>query len=121
VSTNSYDEMYKEQLQDRWQYHYPPFYRIIKVTLKHKNFTTVEQGASWLGTSMNTHLKEQVLGPTTPVISKVRNYYIKHLIVKIAPKQSVISTKKNMIKIINAFQAIKEFRAIKLIIDVDYY
>ena len=53
VSTNAYEEMYKEQLEDRWQYHYPPFYRLIKITLRHKNFNRVEEGAVWLGKSLS--------------------------------------------------------------------
>ncbi|MBI9042257.1 primosomal protein N' [Lutibacter sp.] len=121
VSTNSYDEMFKEQLEERWQYHYPPFYRIIKITLRHKNFNNVEEGANWLGKSFSSNLKEQVLGPTTPAISKIRNYYIRQIIIKIPPKQSIGGTKNKISRIINAFQAVKEFRSIKLTIDVDNY
>jgi primosomal protein N' (replication factor Y) len=121
VSTNSYDEMFKEQLQERWQYHYPPFYRIIKITLRHKNFNSVEDGANWLGKSLTANLKEQILGPTTPAISKIRNYYIRQIIIKIPPKQSIAASKNKIIRVMNAFQAIKEFRSIKLTIDVDNY
>ncbi len=121
VSTNAYAEMYKEQLDERWQYHYPPFYRIIKITLRHKDFNRVEEGAHWLGKSLTGIFKEQVLGPTTPAISKIRNYYIRHIIVKIPQNQHLELTKKNIIRVKNAFQAIKEFRSIKLNIDVDNY
>ncbi|WP_177219141.1 replication restart helicase PriA [Lutibacter maritimus] len=121
VSTNSYDEMFKEQLQERWQYHYPPFYRIIKITLRHKNFNSVEDGANWLGKSLTANVKEQILGPTTPAISKIRNYYIRQIIIKIPPKQSIAASKNKIIRVVNAFQAIKEFRSIKLTIDVDNY
>ncbi len=121
VSTNAYAEMYKEQLDERWQYHYPPFYRIIKIALRHKDFNRVEEGAHWLGKSLTGIFKEQVLGPTTPAISKIRNYYIRHIIVKIPQNQHLELTKKNIIRVKNAFQAIKEFRSIKLNIDVDNY
>ncbi|WP_157961120.1 replication restart helicase PriA [Lutibacter citreus] len=121
VSTNSYEEMFKEQLDERWQYHYPPFYRIIKITLRHKDFNRVEQGANWLGKSLSSVFHEDLLGPTTPAISKIRNYYIRHLVIKISKKQNLTSTKNNIIKIKNSFQAIKEFRPIKFNIDVDNY
>jgi len=121
VSTNSFEEMYKEQLNERWQYHYPPFYRIIKLTLRHKDFNRVEGGANWLGKSLTSVFKDNVLGPTTPGISKIRNYYIRHLIVKIPQNQSLKNTKNMIVRVVNAFQAINEYRSIKLTIDVDNY
>lgn len=121
VSTNAYEEMFKEQLQERWQYHYPPYFRLIKITLRHKDYNRVEEGAQWLGKSLTLQFKKQILGPTTPSISKIRNYYIRHLIVKL-PHNATLSASKNHIKrIINAFQAINEYRSIKLTIDVDNY
>ena len=121
VSTNSYNEMFKEQLDERWQYHYPPFYRIIKITLRHKDYIRVDEGANWLAKSLTTIFKDQILGPTTPAISKIRNYYIRHIIIKISQKQSLGATKNNILRIKNSFQAVKQFRAIKLTIDVDNY
>ncbi|UMB54520.1 primosomal protein N' [Lutibacter sp. A64] len=121
VSTNSYNEMFKEQLDERWQYHYPPFYRIIKITLRHKDYVRVEEGANWLGKSLTNIFKEQILGPTTPAISKIRNYYIRHIIIKIPQKQSLAVTKSNILRVKNSFQAIKQFRSIKFNIDVDNY
>lgn len=121
VSTNSYNEMFKEQLDERWQYHYPPFYRLIKITFRHKNFNSVEVGANWFGKSLSGIFKDNVLGPTTPAISKIRNYYIRHIIIKIPQKQHLGVTKKNINRVKNAFQSVKEFRSIRLNIDVDNY
>ncbi|AMC10122.1 primosomal protein N' [Lutibacter profundi] len=121
VSTNSYEEMYKEQLDERWQYHYPPFFRLIKITLRHKDFNRVDEAANWLGKSLTAIFKENVLGPSIPSISRIRNYYIRTLIVKIPQKHSLIVTKKNILRVKNTFQAIKEFRSIRFNIDVDNY
>ena len=121
VSTNSYDEMYKEQMEERWQYHYPPYYRLIKITLRHKDFNRVEEGANWFGKSLTNVFNDDVLGPTTPAISKIRNYYIRHIIVKIPQKKSLASTKNNIIRVKNAFQSVNQFRSIRLNIDVDNY
>ena len=119
VSTNSYQEMFKEQLQERWQYHYPPYYRIVKITLKHRDMLKVEAGANWLGKSFSNIFKENLLGPTTPSVSRVRNQYIRTMVIKIPPKQSLKSTKENILRIKNMFQAVKDFRPIRFIIDVD--
>ncbi len=121
VSTNSFEEMYKEQLDERWQYQYPPFYRLIKITLRHKDFNRVDEGSHWLGKSLTSVFGEFVLGPSTPSIAKIRNYYIRTLIIKIPQKQSLIVTKNNILRVKNSFQAVKEFRPIKFNIDVDNY
>jgi len=121
VSTNSFEEMYKEQLDERWQYQYPPFFRLIKITLRHKDFNRVDEGAHWLGNSLTSIFGEFVLGPSTPSISKIRNYYIRTLVIKVPQKQSLRITKKNILRIKNSFQAVKEFQPIKFNIDVDNY
>lgn len=121
VSTNNFEEMYKEQLEERWQYHYPPFYRLIKITLRHKDFNRVDEGAYWLGKAFENIFKENVLGPSIPSISKIRNYYIRTLIIKIPQKQSLPATKEAILRVKNTFQAVKEFRPIRFNIDVDNY
>ncbi len=121
VSTNSYQEMYKEQLQDRWQFHYPPYYRLIKITLKHKDFVKVNEGINWLARALQNVFRENVLGPTEPSVSRVRNQYIKNLMIKIPPKQSLAKTKEQIQKIKTTFEAVKEFRPIRFIIDIDAY
>ena len=121
VSTNSYGQMYKEQLDDRWQFHYPPFYRLIKITLKHKDYVRVDQGADWLGISLTSIFKDNVLGPTVPAVSRIRNQYIRNITIKIPQKQSLKATKEQITRVQNAFQAVKEFRSIRLNIDVDSY
>jgi len=121
VSTNSYTEMYKEQLEDRWQFHYPPFYRIVRITLKHKDYTKVEDGINWLYKAYKNVFKENVLGPSTPAVSRIRNHYIKHIVIKIPPKQSLPKTKEHIQKIKNTFLSVAEFRSIRFIVDVDAY
>lgn len=119
VSTTNYAEMYKEQLQERWQYHYPPYYRLLKITLKHKDYHKLDSGVNWLAKALQNVFREHVLGPTAPVVSRVRNQYIKNIMIKIPPKQHLATTKKQVEKIKNTFESVKEFRPIRFIIDVD--
>jgi primosomal protein N' (replication factor Y) len=121
VATTNYIEMYKEQLQERWQYKYPPYYRLIKITLKHRDYNKVDSGVNWLFKSLYNSFGEHVLGPTAPAVSRIRNQYIKNIVIKIPPKQSLANTTNQLTKIKNSFEAVKDFRPIRFIIDVDAY
>ena len=121
VSSTDYTGMYKEQLQDRWQYHYPPYFRLVKITLKHKDYQKVDAGINWLSKSLQNIFREHVLGPSEPHVSRIRNQYIKNVMIKIPPKQSIGKTKQEIHKIKNSFQAVADFRSIRFIIDVDAY
>ena len=109
VSSTDYAAMYKEQLEDRWQYHYPPYYRLVKITLKHKDYQKVDAGIIWLSKALQNIFREHVLGPSEPAVSRIRNQYIKNVMIKIPPKQSLRKTKKEIHKIKNTFQAVADF------------
>jgi len=121
VSTTNYTEMYKEQLQERYQYKYPPYYRLIKITLKHRDYNKVDSGVNWLFKALYSSFGEHVLGPTAPAVARIRNQYIKNIIIKIPPKQGLANTKNQITKIKNTFEAVADFRPIRFIIDVDAY
>lgn len=121
VSTTDYAAMYKEQLQERWQFKYPPYYRLIKITLKHKDYNKVDSGINWLFKALYNSFGEHVLGPTQPAVARIRNQYIKNVVIKIPPKQSLVNTKDQINKVRNTFEAVKDFRPIRFILDVDAY
>ncbi|MDP3353910.1 MAG: primosomal protein N' [Flavobacteriaceae bacterium] len=121
VAAHDYLKMAETQLKERQQFQYPPFYKTINITLKHKNKITLDEGTVWLSKALKNTFGNQVLGPTTPVISKIRNKYIKEMLIKIPFNQSLQKTKiaVNQLKI--SFLSIAAFRSIQLIIDVDSY
>ena len=121
VTTNSYLEMYNEQMDERRNFKYPPIFRLVKITLKHRNYNKVNVAAEWYAKSLRLVFKMDILGPEFPPVSRVRNQYIKHIIVKIPPKQSVSKTKEAIIKINNSFFAVKDFRSVRVILNVDNY
>ena len=121
VSTTVYAGMFKDELQERWQFHYPPYFRLIKITLKHKDYQKVNVGIQWLAKAFQNVFRQHLLGPSEPSVSRIRNQHIKHLIIKIPPKQSLLKTKQHILKIKNTFDAIADFRPIRFIIDVDAY
>ncbi|MBT7850485.1 MAG: primosomal protein N' [Flavobacteriaceae bacterium] len=121
VSINDYESMFFEQLEDRRIYKYPPYCRIIKLTLKHKDYNKVNEGADWLATSLRHVFKDNVLGPEFPIVSRIRNQYHKNILLKIPQKQSLVKTKSVLQKIKMSFSSTKDFRAVRLLINVDNY
>ena len=121
VSTNDYASMFKEQLDDRRVYKYPPYCRIIKLTLKHKDYNKVNDGSEWLATSLRHVFKQNVLGPEFPVVSRIRNQYHKNILLKIPQNQSLIKTKSVLQKIKTSFLSTPSYRAVRVIINVDSY
>jgi primosomal protein N' (replication factor Y) len=121
VSINDYASMFAEQLEERRIYKYPPYYRLVKLTIKHKNYNKVNEGAEWLATSLRHVFKANVLGPEFPVISRIRNQYNKNILIKIPQNQSLVKTKSVLQKIKLRFLSTRDFRAVRLLINVDNY
>lgn len=121
VTTNNYAGMYKEQLYDRQIYKYPPYFRIIKLTLKHRDFDKLKEGSMWLYQVLSQNLDMPVLGPEEPAISRIRNEYIRTILIKIPQNLPLGGTKKTIQRMLNSFEAVAQYRAIKVIINVDFY
>jgi primosomal protein N' (replication factor Y) len=121
VSANNYIEMYNEQMNDRYNFKYPPVYKQIKITLKHKDFNRVETASIWYAKSLRQVFKEHVLGPEAPPIARIRNQFHKNILVKIPKQQSLAKTKEAIIKINNSFLSVKDFRSVKVILNVDNF
>ena len=121
VTKNDYVGMYKEQLHDRQIYKYPPYFKLVKLTLKHRDFDKLKQGSMWLYQVMQQNLPMPVLGPEEPPISRIRNEYIRTIMVKIPMNISVGNTKKTIQKMLNSFEAVPSYRSIRVILNVDFY
>ncbi len=121
VTNNDYEGMYKEQLYERKIYYYPPFYRLIKLTLKHRDFEKLKEGSMWLYQVLNQNLLIPVLGPEEPAIGRIRNEYIRTIMIKIPGDASIQGTKKTIQKILNSFDLVSQYRTIKVTVNVDFY
>ena len=119
VSVGDYENMFKDQLNDRRQFHYPPFYRLIKITLKHKEYNRVNDSAAWFAKSLRNSFGDNVLGPEFPPIARIRNLYLKNILLKIPKQQSLAKTKDVITRIKTSFLSISDYRSVRIIIDVD--
>lgn len=121
VSTNDYKAMFEEQLQERYNFKYPPFYRLIKITLRHRDYERVDMASEWFAKSLRQVFKANILGPEFPPVSRIRNQYNKNILIKIPQQQSLSKTKEAIHKINTSFNAVKNFRPVRVIINVDNY
>lgn len=121
VSTNDYHKMFEEQTYQRRIYKYPPYYRLIKITLKHKDYIRVNEGADWLKTALYQVFKDHVLGPEFPPVPRIRNLFHKNILIKIPNEQSIKKTKLILSKIRKSFSSTKAFRSVRVVVNVDNY
>ncbi|MDC7993732.1 replication restart helicase PriA [Altibacter sp. HG106] len=119
VTVNDYQGMYSEETEERYQYKYPPFFRTVKITVKARNFVTMQQAGHWLAQALSLQLKEHVLGPEQPPVGRIRNEYLTCLLIKIPKQQSLPKTKAFILQVYRRFSALKEFSSVKVVIDVD--
>ena len=121
VTNNDYEGMFKEQLYERQIYKYPPFFRLIRLTLKHRDFEKLKEGSMWMYQVLQQSLSIPVLGPEEPAISRIRNEYIRTIMVKIPSNANLQTTKKTIQKVLNSFDMVAQYRTIKVTVNVDFY
>ena len=70
---------------------------------------------------IESKLQIPVLGPEEPGINRIRNEYIRTIMVKIPQEGALVSTKKTIQKMLNSFEAVAQYRSIKVTVNVDFY
>lgn len=120
VTTGDYEGMYTEQLYEREQFKYPPVNRIIKVTFKHKNYNILNEAADWFAGALRTNFGGTVLGPEYPPVARIRNQYLKHILIKVQKAHSLAQTKANIRRIEKSFKAVAMYRSVRVIYNVDH-
>lgn len=119
VETNDFSAMYSHQIAERRQFLYPPVTRLIKVTLKHPDEQMVTNAANALAVPLREHFKGYVLGPESPLVSRIQNYFLKDFWIKMPKDQTLAAQKKLLQQIITTFQQKSEYRSVRFVINVD--
>ncbi len=120
VTTGDFMTMFQEQLYEREQYKYPPANRIIKITLKHKDYNKLNEASLWMAKSLKSVFSNEVLGPEYPPVARIRNQYLKNIIIKIPKEKSIIKTKNSIKRVEKSFNAISQYKSVRIIYNVDY-
>jgi primosomal protein N' (replication factor Y) len=121
VKQHDYNAFFNYEITMRKEFFYPPFSRIIMITLKHKDKEMVHNAANKLAGFLKADFGENVVGPAQPIIGRLRNQYIMELMLKL-PKESAGQSQKQAIQHhINLLQSEKLYKSITIIADVDPY
>ncbi|MBR6893859.1 MAG: primosomal protein N' [Bacteroidaceae bacterium] len=88
VVNNDYDAMFRTQMDERRRFHYPPYYRLINIYLRHNDYGRTELLANDLGTLLRQVFGDRVLGPDRPPVARVHSMYVRKLMLKIEKNAS---------------------------------
>ncbi|MBR1688499.1 MAG: primosomal protein N' [Prevotella sp.] len=83
VVRNDYDAFYRHLIAERQQFHYPPYYRLVYVFLKHAKDGLVETASIELASRLRQWFGNRVLGPDRPSVAKVKSLSIRKMVIKL--------------------------------------
>ena len=113
-------KFYKRELHERKSFLYPPYFRLINLTLKHKEPVTVRETAKNLAVLLKQKLGKRVLGPTQPGVARLRGMYIEQIIIKMEKNGPAIKKIKELLQhCIAEIKKDKAMKSVRVIIDVD--
>ncbi len=122
VANNDYEGFYSSQILEREQFSYPPFSRLIKLTIKHKQPEIINQVSAQFSQLLKQQLGARVLGPETPFVSKIKNFYLRNILVKMEKdKDNEKAIKQFITKTYDYLILRDNIKGLQLIADVDCY
>ena len=119
VMSHDYVRFYEEQMPIRRQFNYPPYSRLVMIRLKDVDNVKLNKATDELAKTFRHVFKENLLGPEYPVVSRVKNQYIKQMMIKINKDLNAAKVKEFIWKTIEDFKHNTEFKSVKIQVDVD--
>ena len=120
VQQHDYEKFYHFEIEKRKEFFYPPFSRMVMLTLKHRDKEIVEAAAYKLANLLSQDLKEFITGPAAPVVGRLRNMYLMELMIKLPKEAGMSLTYRKVIRNhINLLQGEKNYRSVVVVTDVD--
>src|SRR5690606_7426284 len=116
-------EFYLQEMADRKKFFYPPFVKIIKIMVKHKEAGTAETAARHLANLLDQiAVKKIILGPEKSLVSKIKNLYLYEILIKLDKEGNAPALfKQEQLAKIEELSARKDFKAVRFVVGVDPY
>lgn len=122
VIGNDYNDLYFTEMEERKSFKYPPYYRIISMAIKHRDPQVLYNQAEYMANELRKHFGDRVIGPEAPLINRIRNFYIKSIMLKFERDTiSIVKAKAIIREVITQFQTTKLSKGSIVQPDVDPY
>lgn len=122
VIQNDFDNFIKRELHERYDFNYPPFYRLIQIQLKHKKIEVLAEAAQFFADKLRLKLGERVLGPAVPGVARVRTYYLMDIMIKLGLNSKGLNYTKELIKEVQEdLKTKKSIGSVRVLVNVDPY
>ncbi len=119
LQTHDYESFYNWELEIRKRHLYPPFVRLVHITIKHREKHIAEEAAHLLVRGLDA-FKNQVTGPAQPPVGRVRNRYIWQLMIKLPKEvQRIAALKETMQEQMGILLFNKRYNSVRFELDVD--
>ncbi|MCD6346435.1 MAG: primosomal protein N' [Bacteroidales bacterium] len=119
VQTNDYSGLYSNEMLERRSFGYPPFTRLIGITFKHKDQDMVARCAHIFAKELRKTWTTRILGPQTPPIARIQQYYIRKILIKSAKGHELAQMRSSIKELIMRIKNDKVFRSVVIQPDVD--
>ncbi len=119
VMQNNYQGMYHHQEEERRNFNYPPFVRLIKIVVKHQKNALVISAARHLAQLLRAQLPDVVLGPEYPMISMINNFYLNEILIKVDKNSGMNEKKRRISQLIDQVLHQRSYTGLRISIDVD--
>lgn len=119
VKNADYKTFFEQQMIERELFHYPPYYRLIEITIKHRDYKVLNNVSYVLAKTLQKTIDKYVLGPINPPVGKIQNYYLKTILLKIENKTNINQIKRFVAQQTNNLLLNSEFKSTRFFIDVD--
>ena len=119
IVQNDYKQFYNNQLAERMLFHYPPYYRLVYVYMKHRDIHLLEEFSEIVGERMRQLFDYRVLGPDLPPVARVQQQYIRKIVLKVENNLSQYIINDTLIALQNELQDNKRYKAVTMFYDVD--
>jgi len=119
VVAGDFEAMARSQLADRQAFFYPPYARLISLTLRHRDPQLLRRGASDLAARLRKRFGRRLLGPMAPPVDRIRGEYLAELLLKIESGASSSRARQILIAELQAFGRTPEFKTIAVVPNVD--
>lgn len=119
VVRNDYTSLYKELIAERQAFHYPPYYHLVYVFLRHRQESTVNTAAIEMGSRLRQWFGGRVLGPDKPSIAKVKSQNIRKLVLKFENGIDMQKVREYLLLAQSQMLADKRYSSLQVYYDVD--